>query len=73
MVRKSNDRKSMQVHISFHKYLKEIRKNVMKTGEEESLIHLTKKLVDTGALEEFQKKMAKKDKDILIKLDRRYQ
>ena len=45
----------------------------MKTGEEESLIHLTKKLVDTGALEEFQKKMAKKDKDILIKLDRRYQ
>ena len=72
MVRKSNDRKSMQVHKSFHQSLKEIRKTVMMaSGEEESLIHLTKKLVDSGALKEFKKKIAKKDKDIFIKLDRR--
>ena len=73
MVKKSNDRKSMQVHTSFHQSLKEIRRTVMKTGEEESLIHLTKKLVDSGTLKEFEKKLKKQDKDILIKLDRRYQ
>ena len=73
MVRKSNERKSMQVHSSFHQCLKEIRKSVMLTGQEESLIHLTKKLVDTGALKEFENKIKKKDKDILIKLDRRIQ
>lgn len=62
----------MQVHISFHQSLKEIRRTVMKTGEEESLIHLTKKLVDTGMLKEFQKRIEKQDKDIMIKLDRRF-
>ena len=73
VVRKSNDRKSMQVHTSFHETLKEIRKMAMLNGEEESLIHLTKKLVDTGAMKDFEKKITKKEKDLLIKLDRRSQ
>ena len=73
MVRKSNDRKSMQVHTSFHETLKQIRKMAMLNGEEESLIHLTKKLVDSGTMKDFEKKITKKEKDLLIKLDRRSQ
>lgn len=68
--RKSNDRVPMQVSPEFHKKLKEIRRKAISGGDEITLRQITEELVKSGILNDFEKKLLKKE-IMSIKFDMR--